>query len=72
MLPGGEARRLALAGDGTQSRPFGTAADGEPVEFTGIAVWEVRDGRLAHNWVERSAYELFRRLTSEGGKELRP
>ena len=51
---------------------FGTAADGEPVEFTGIAVWEVRDGRLAHNWVERSAYELFKRLTTEGGKERQP
>ena len=41
---------------------FGTPADGQPVEFTGIAVWEVRDGRLAHNWVERSAYELAQRL----------
>jgi len=43
---------------------FGTDADGAPVEFTGLAVWEVRDGRLAHNWVERSAYELFKRLTA--------
>jgi len=51
---------------------FGTAADGQPVEFTGLAVWEVRDGRLAHNWVERSAYELYRRLTSENTKEPQP
>ena len=41
---------------------FGTPADGQPVEFTGIAIWEVRDGKLAHNWVERSAYELMERL----------
>ncbi len=42
---------------------FGTPADGRPVEFTGIAIWEVRDGKLAHNWVERSAYELYQSLT---------
>ena len=52
---------------------FGTEPDGRAVSFTGVAVWEVRwaDGpagpapRLAHNWVERSAYELYRRLTAE-------
>lgn len=44
---------------------LGTAPDRQPVEFTGIAVWEVRDGKLAHNWVERSALELRERL---GGK----
>jgi predicted ester cyclase len=38
---------------------FGTSPDDRPVEFTGIAIWEVRDGKLAHNWVERSAYELM-------------
>ena len=37
---------------------FGTLPDDRPVQFTGIAIWEVRDGKLAHNWVERSAYEL--------------
>ncbi|AUX38838.1 uncharacterized protein SOCE26_002180 [Sorangium cellulosum] len=41
---------------------LGTHADNRPIEFTGIAVWEVRDGKLAHNWVERSAYELEQRL----------
>ncbi|WAS97785.1 ester cyclase [Nannocystis punicea] len=39
-----------------------TPPDDRPIEFTGIAVWEVRDGKLAHNWVERSAYELAQRL----------
>lgn len=41
---------------------FGTPPDERPVEFTGIAIWEVRDGKLAHNWVERSALELMQRL----------
>jgi hypothetical protein len=41
---------------------FGTPANDEPVEFTGIAVFEVSNGKLAHNWVERSAYELMLRL----------
>ncbi len=41
---------------------FGTAPDDRPIAFTGVAVWEVRDGKLAHNWVERSAYELFQQL----------
>lgn len=41
---------------------FGTAADGQPVEYTGISIWTVRDGRLAECWVERSALELRSRL----------
>lgn len=41
---------------------LGTEADDRPIEFTGIAIWEVRDGRLAHNWVERSAWEMYQRL----------
>jgi predicted ester cyclase len=44
---------------------FGLPPDGRPIEFTGTAVWAVRaDGRLLHNWVERSAWELYQRLTS--------
>lgn len=33
---------------------FGLPPDGRPVAFTGIAIWAVRDGRLAACWVERS------------------
>ncbi|RYD17699.1 MAG: hypothetical protein EOP88_25210 [Verrucomicrobiaceae bacterium] len=44
---------------GTNAGMFGTPADGKPVKFTGIAIWEIRDGKLAHNWVERSAWELI-------------
>ena len=41
---------------------FGLPADGRPVEFSGIAIWRVRDRRLAECWVERSALELYEEL----------
>ncbi|GMK47044.1 hypothetical protein PghCCS26_41730 [Paenibacillus glycanilyticus] len=41
---------------------LGSLPDDRTIQLTGIAVWEVRDGKLAHNWVERSAYELSKRL----------
>lgn len=41
---------------------FELQATGEPIEFTGIAIWRVRDGRLAECWIERSAFELFQLL----------
>ena len=43
---------------------FGLPATGEPIEFTGIAIWRVQDGRLAECWVERSAFELYQKLSS--------
>ncbi|HEX2189329.1 MAG TPA: DinB family protein [Longimicrobiaceae bacterium] len=39
---------------------FGLEPDSRPISFTGIAVWSVRDGRLAECWVERSALEAYR------------
>lgn len=47
---------------GVNNGMFGLPADGQPIEFTGIAIWRVEDGKLAECWVERSAYELYRRL----------
>jgi len=41
---------------------FGLPADGRAVSFTGIAIWRVRDGRLAECWVERAAWEAHREL----------
>ena len=42
---------------------FGTIADQRPISFTGTAIWAVReDGKLLHNWVERSFWELFQQL----------
>lgn len=34
---------------------FGLPADGRPIEFHGISVWKVREGRFAECWVERSS-----------------
>ena len=42
---------------------FGLPADGAPVEYTGIAIWRVEGDRLAECWVERSALELYQRLS---------
>lgn len=47
---------------GTNNGLLGLPADGRAVAFTGIAIWSVRDGKLAECWVERSAWELFRQL----------
>ena len=41
---------------------FGLPADGRPVEFSGIAIWRVENGRLAECWVERAALEAYRAL----------
>lgn len=42
---------------------FGLPADGRFVSFTGIAIWSIRNGKLAECWVERSAFELFQTLS---------
>ncbi|MBV8328867.1 MAG: nuclear transport factor 2 family protein [Verrucomicrobia bacterium] len=56
---------------GKNNGVLGTLADQTPIAFTGTAVWAVReDGKLLHNWVERSSWELFQQLTgkkSSGG-----
>lgn len=50
---------------GRNNGVLGTEPDGEPISFTGTAVWEVgEDGKLLHNYVERASWELFKRLTS--------
>ncbi|RED52630.1 ester cyclase [Cohnella lupini] len=41
---------------------LGSPPDDRPIQISGIAVWEIRDGKLAHNWVERSAHELSQQL----------
>jgi steroid delta-isomerase-like uncharacterized protein len=50
---------------------LGTPADQRPISFTGTAFWAVdRDGKLYHNWVERSSYELFQQLTNSQGESI--
>lgn len=51
---------------GNNNGIFGLPADGRFVSFTGIAIWRIKDGRLAECWVERSALELFRELSTLG------
>lgn len=43
---------------------LGTTPDGQPIALTGIAIWAIADGRLVHNWVERSAFELYIQLNN--------
>ena len=38
---------------------FGLPDDRRHMSFTGMAIWVVRDGRLAECWVERAAFEAF-------------
>jgi SnoaL-like polyketide cyclase len=50
---------------------LGTPADQRPVSFSGTAVWAVgADGKLYHNWVERSSYEMFQQLSDSQGKSI--
>ncbi len=48
---------------GTNNGILGLPADGRPVSFTGIAIWSVRDGKLAECWIERASWELYRELS---------
>src|SRR6266851_5843071 len=56
---------------GNNNGLLGTPADQRPVSCTGTAVWAVgEDGKLYHNWVERSSYELFQQLNDLKGKSI--
>jgi hypothetical protein len=45
---------------------LGTAPGMEPISMTGTAVFAVReDGLLQHNWVERSAWEVYGALADK-------
>ena len=49
---------------GQNNGMFGLPADGKPIAFTGNAILAVTPtGKLAHNWIERSAWELYNQLT---------
>ena len=47
---------------GRNNGMLGLPADGRAISFTGVAIWEVRQGRLAKCWAERSAWELYQEL----------
>lgn len=48
---------------GANNGMFGLPADGRPVEFSGIAIWRVENGKLAEGWIERAGLEAYRALT---------
>jgi ketosteroid isomerase-like protein len=54
-----------MVASGKNNGMFGTKPDDAPIQFVAISIMEVKDGKLAHNWVERSAYELHQRLTAK-------
>ena len=54
-----------MVGTGGNNGMFGTDPDNAPVSMTLISIIAVRDGKIVHNWVERSAYELQQRLISK-------
>jgi predicted ester cyclase len=47
---------------GNHNGMFGLEPNNKPIELTGTAIWEIRDNKLAHNWVERSAYEVYQQV----------
>ncbi|MEU4667661.1 nuclear transport factor 2 family protein [Amycolatopsis sp. NPDC023774] len=49
---------------GRNNGVLGSAPDGRPISFSGTAVWEVEDGKLVRNHVERASYELHQRLNA--------
>jgi hypothetical protein len=54
---------------GMNNGMFGLVADDRPIAFTGIAIWLLRDGRLAQCWVERAGYELYSVLLDSGAEQ---
>ncbi len=54
-----------MVSSGYNNGIFGTNPDGAPVEFSVISIIEVKGGKIIHNWVEKSAFELYHRLTAE-------
>lgn len=64
MFSGAEGKRVVSRWvvTGYNQGILGSLPDDRPIQLTGIAVWEIRDGKLAHYWVERSAYELSKQL----------
>lgn len=41
---------------------FGLKATGKSIKISGTAVWQIRENKLAHNWVERNAWEVYNEL----------
>jgi steroid delta-isomerase-like uncharacterized protein len=60
--------RLALRWEarGThQGEYLGVAPTGRPISYTGITLYELRDGKVSRIWVAADLLSLLRRLTGE-------
>jgi len=67
MLATDDGQRIItrMVSSGRNNGMFGTNPDGAPVEFSVISIIEVQGGKIIHNWVEKSAFELYQRLTTK-------
>jgi len=54
-----------MVASGRNNGVFGTQADDAPVSMTIISIVAIKDGKIVHNWVEKSAFEVFHKLSSE-------
>lgn len=53
---------------GKNNGVLGSVPDQRPISFTGTAVWAVSpEGKLLHNWVERSTWALAQTLRFDEG-----
>ena len=51
---------------GKNNGVLGSVPDQQPISFTGTAIWELNaEGKLLHNWVERSTWALAQTLRFE-------
>jgi predicted ester cyclase len=48
---------------GLHNGMFGLAPNKKPISLTGTAIWLIKDNKLAHNWVERSSWEVFQQVS---------
>jgi steroid delta-isomerase-like uncharacterized protein len=48
-----------------QGEYLGVPASGRPISYTGITLYELRDGRIARVWVSADLLSLLRRLLGE-------
>jgi len=53
-----------LVATGRNNGMFGTEPDGAPVELSILSIIQIERGKIVRNWVEKSSYELYQRLTS--------
>jgi len=61
----GERVVTRMVASGNNNGIFGTKPDGAPMSFTLISILEIKQGKITHNWVEKSAFELHQRLTAD-------